>query len=67
MDSIAIGDFSIHLLPYALPLNICSFLDSSCSSVLPDRKQKHKTSKVHPGENPNFMDLLVFSKINPGE
>ncbi|XP_069188590.1 synaptotagmin-14 isoform X1 [Procambarus clarkii] len=34
--------------------------------LLPARKQKHKT-RIRPGENPQFNEAFVFTKINPEE
>ncbi|XP_068244914.1 synaptotagmin-14 isoform X2 [Palaemon carinicauda] len=32
--------------------------------LLPGRKQKHKT-RIRPGENPQFNEAFVFTKVNP--
>ncbi|KAK7086738.1 Protein kinase C conserved region 2 (CalB), partial [Halocaridina rubra] len=32
--------------------------------LLPGRKQKHKT-RIRPGDNPQFNEAFVFSKVNP--
>ncbi|XP_042220710.1 synaptotagmin-14-like isoform X2 [Homarus americanus] len=34
--------------------------------LLPARKQKHKT-RIRPGDNPQFNEAFVFTKINPEE
>ncbi|XP_050691442.1 synaptotagmin-14-like isoform X2 [Eriocheir sinensis] len=34
--------------------------------LLPARKQKHKT-RIRPGENPQFNEAFVFTKVNPEE